>query len=120
MIGFSSAIRFVHPKLKNAKRAHRTVILPDYQGLGLGIYLRDFCGEYYHSQGFVYITTISHPALIHHMKRSPKWICTNVGRTGGANQHTGISDLNRTVSGINRITTSWRYIGDDKSSVKAV
>jgi ABC-type lipoprotein export system ATPase subunit/GNAT superfamily N-acetyltransferase len=35
--GFLSVLHFPHPKVKNLKKVHRLVILPDYQGAGFGI-----------------------------------------------------------------------------------
>jgi len=35
--GFLSVLHLPHPKVKNIKKVHRLVILPDYQGAGFGI-----------------------------------------------------------------------------------
>lgn len=109
--GFTSALTFVHPIVKNTKKGHRTVVLPDFQGIGLGVYLRDFVAEYYYQQGFGYITTTSNPALVHSMKKSSKWRCTSVGRTGTSSTANMVKKgLNKTIAGLSRITTSWKYI----------
>lgn len=122
LAGFTSALTFVHPRVKNTKRGHRTVVLPDFQGVGLGVYLRDFVAEHYRKQGIGYITTTSNPALVHSMKKSPKWICTAAGRnTSSASPNKGSAgnSLNKTIAGVSRITTSWRYVGDTERTVKA-
>lgn len=111
LCGLTSALTFVHPRVKNTKRGHRTVVLPDFQGIGLGVYLRDFVAEYYTEKGFAYIVTTSNPALVHAMKKSPKWKCTAFGRTASSQTpNMVIKGLNKTVAGISRITTSWKYI----------
>lgn len=113
LCGFTSVLPFVHPRVKQTKKGHRTVILPDFQGVGLGVYLRDFVAEHYRQKGFGYITTTSNPALVHSMKHSPRWICTAFGRnTTSANAHKGMASMNKTISGVSRITTSWKYVGD--------
>ena len=33
---FFAVLHFPHPKVKNFKKGHRLVVLPDYQGLGIG------------------------------------------------------------------------------------
>ena len=33
---FFAVLHFPHPRVKNFKRGHRLVVLPDYQGLGIG------------------------------------------------------------------------------------
>lgn len=111
--GFSSVLPFPHPKLKNAKRGHRTVVLPDYQGIGLGMILSDFVADYYISKGKTYISTTSAPSMINYRKNSKNWICTRVGRTSNPGK-TGVMynenvHLNKSSS-YNRITTSWRYV----------
>lgn len=118
LCGFTSTLPFVHPQVKNTRRGHRTVVLPDFQGVGLGVYLRDFIAEHYLKMGKSYITTTSNPALVHYMKRSPKWILTKYGRTtSAANSHSNITGLNKTSAGISRITTSWKYVGSNPNAV---
>jgi GNAT superfamily N-acetyltransferase len=115
LAGFTSALPFVHPRVKNTRQGHRTVVLPDFQGIGLGVYLRDFIADHYLQRGLSYITTTSNPALVNYMTKSPKWICTRFGRTNAVlNAHKGIKGLIKTVSGVSRITTSWKYVGDKK------
>lgn len=118
LCGITSTLTFVHPHVKNTKKGHRTVIFPDFQGIGLGVFLRDFVAEHYHGKGFDYITTTSNPALVHSMKKSPKWKCTAFGRTASsATPNMVIKGLNKTVAGINRITTSWKYIPSSKRKI---
>lgn len=113
LAGFNSSLPFVHPKVKNTRQIHRAVVLPDFQGIGLGVYLWNFVAEYYKQKNVNCIATTSNPALIHYMTKSPKWICTRFGRTTAVlNAHKGITGLNKTVSGVSRITTSWKYVGD--------
>lgn len=54
-------------------RAHRTVVLPDYQGLGISSKSMNFFGDYYHKQGkFLGIRTSSIP-MINSLKHNPMW-----------------------------------------------
>lgn len=108
--GLSSAINFVHPQVKNTRKEHRTVVLPDYQGIGLGVLLRNFVAEHYRKKGLSFITVTSNPALIHYMKNSPLWACTFKGRQ--TPQKGALQWMNKTNS-TNRITTSWKYIGKE-------
>jgi GNAT superfamily N-acetyltransferase len=36
LVGFIAYIHLMHPKVKDIKMVHRLVVLPDYQGLGIG------------------------------------------------------------------------------------
>jgi len=45
--GFLSVLSFPHPLVKNFRKVHRLVILPDYQGAGFGIKFLNEVGKYY-------------------------------------------------------------------------
>lgn len=44
LVAFAAYIHFPHAHVKDIKMAHRVVVLPDYQGLGLGMRLNDWIG----------------------------------------------------------------------------
>jgi ABC-type ATPase with predicted acetyltransferase domain len=73
MVAFTSYLHFPHPNTKNLKMAHRIVVLPDYQGLGISLPLSQWVGEYLWSQGKRYRITTAHPAMINALARSPRW-----------------------------------------------
>ena len=59
-------------------RVHRTVVLPDYQGLGISSRTLNFFGDYYQSLGrFLSIRTSSIP-MLNSLRKNPTWI---VGQT---------------------------------------
>lgn len=79
--GFLSVLHFPHPKIKNLKKVHRLVVLPDYQGIGIGIKLLNEIGKIYkHEQQRFNIVT-SAPSLINALKKLDKWITTRFDRT---------------------------------------
>jgi len=98
-------LHFPHPKVKNVKKVHRLVVLPDYQGIGIGNRLLEVIGHHYKSRNFRFTIVTASPALIHYFAKSGKWKLKHQGRmTGGtakANQA-----IQKTVS-TNRLTTSW-------------
>jgi ABC-type lipoprotein export system ATPase subunit len=61
------AINIISPlpsgSLKNAFRESRIVVLPDYQGLGLGYFVSKFTASIYKNSGRRYFTKTVHPAL---------------------------------------------------------
>lgn len=71
--GFSSAIPLPGRDLRNAWREHRTVILPDYQGIGLGVRLSNYIGQIFVDQGFRYFSKTAHPKLGEHRNKSNIW-----------------------------------------------
>jgi ABC-type Mn2+/Zn2+ transport system ATPase subunit len=106
--GFSALLPFPHPHKKNYWREHRTVVLPDYQGIGLGNRLSEFCGHYLKQRGKNFISTTSHPAMIGHRIKSDKWVMTRkIGHLRVSK--TGV--LKAAISS-RRLTASFEYVGD--------
>jgi ABC-type lipoprotein export system ATPase subunit len=72
-IGFTSALAFPNGNMKNAWREHRTVVLPDYQGLGLGVRISDAIGAMFVKQGCRYFSKTSHPRMGGYRNASDLW-----------------------------------------------
>jgi GNAT superfamily N-acetyltransferase len=72
-VAFGSYCHQPHPKAKNVKRSHRTVVLPDWQGLGIGLQLTNAIGEMLAEQGWRFRATLAHPSLVSARMRSPRW-----------------------------------------------
>jgi GNAT superfamily N-acetyltransferase len=74
------AINVISPlpsgSLKNAFRSSRIVVLPDYQGLGIGYEISKFMGSIYKSVGRRYFTKTVHPALGEKRNASNLWRAT--------------------------------------------
>lgn len=79
-VGFTSYIHFPHPSEKRFKKEHRTVVLPDFQGLGIGVRLSDFLGGYVVKSGYRFLSGTSHPAMIGYRSKSIKWRLFSIGR----------------------------------------
>ncbi len=85
--GFLSVLHFPHPKTKNIKKVHRLVILPDYQGAGIGLRLLNEIGEIHKKQKQRFSIVTSAPSLIYALKKSTQWNCIRFGR---GKSHTGV------------------------------
>jgi len=55
------------------RREHRTVTLPDYQGVGIGNALSDFVASLWTGLGIRAISTTTHPAMIRSRLSSTNW-----------------------------------------------
>ena len=55
-------------------REHRFVVIPEYQGLGIGTRLSDATGARYLSRGVRYISRTAHVVLRDARRRSPLWV----------------------------------------------
>jgi ABC-type lipoprotein export system ATPase subunit/GNAT superfamily N-acetyltransferase len=73
IVGFAAALSMPSGSLKNAWRGHRTVILPDFQGLGIGVRLSDSIGEIMLAGGYRYFSKSAHPRMCHYRNNSAKW-----------------------------------------------
>lgn len=76
-VAFCSVLSFPSGSVKNAWREHRTVVLPEFQGLGIGTKLSDTIAEYVVSQGCRFFSKTAHPAMGLHRERSDKWRATS-------------------------------------------
>ena len=109
-VAFCSVIHFPHASTKLFKREHRTVVLPDYQGLGIGNRLSDFIASHYTKKGFRFISTTSAPSMIRYRDKSPKWRCNRFGRAAGV----GTSKISRDMQAsrsTKRVSAGFEYIG---------
>jgi GNAT superfamily N-acetyltransferase len=93
----------------------RLVVLPDYQGVGIGRRVLTFVAEFYRSQTHLPFHIItSNPQLAH--GRMPGWHIMRVGRTGQLNN----SDFQKhmrgpyTSSSRSRLTVTLEYLGVPK------
>jgi GNAT superfamily N-acetyltransferase len=102
---FFAVLHFPHPKVKNFKKGHRLVVLPDYQGLGIGHIFSSEIAKKYVEQGNRFIITSSTKSLFKQRKSDKNWIISYHGRKGKAN---GV--LKNTTSE-NKLTYSYEYIG---------
>lgn len=72
-VAFCAVLPLPSGTLKNAVRASRTVVLPDYQGIGIGSTLTDTIAGIYASKGLTLFTKTVNPALGLHREHSPAW-----------------------------------------------
>jgi GNAT superfamily N-acetyltransferase len=91
---------------KNRWRISRIVTLPDYQGIGIGMALAENVAEINRQEGFRLNITASHPAVIAHCRRSPKWRAVGVKKTGSAKTERFIKNYH---SSIGRAVVSFEY-----------
>ncbi|OGD26886.1 MAG: hypothetical protein A2V57_01175 [Candidatus Aminicenantes bacterium RBG_19FT_COMBO_65_30] len=73
MVVFAAIRHFPHPRTRNIMMAHRLVVLPDYQGLGIGGRVNDWIGQHLWDRRTRYRNVVTHPAVIAYCSRSPRW-----------------------------------------------
>jgi GNAT superfamily N-acetyltransferase len=94
LVGFVASLPMPSGTLKNAWRASRTVVLPDFQGLGIGPRISDMVADLHKSEGKRYYSKTTSdrlggwrnsPHLCYHCGRQhPLWVGTSkAGINGG-------------------------------------
>jgi energy-coupling factor transporter ATP-binding protein EcfA2 len=106
-VAFCAALHFPHPSCSKLKREHRTVVIPDFQGVGIGNRLSEFIASYFCEKGFRFISTTSSPSMIYHRNNSPKWKIHRFGRV--SQPKTGMQCFDKTIS-TKRITAGFEFI----------
>lgn len=73
IIGFLAIIHQPHPTNTKIKRVSRLVILPDYQGIGLGTKFLNAIANLYTNKGYDFSIITSAKNLISALRKSDKW-----------------------------------------------
>ena len=102
-VSFCAVLHFPHPRERRFKRCHRLVVLPDYQGVGIGKRLLNFVAEKYVDEDFRFIITTSQTALVKSFKKDTNWKLKTFGRK---TPHKGVV---KNTSNNDRLTTSWEF-----------
>lgn len=101
-----------HKHYAHAFRVHRIVVLPDYQGIGLGTSMLRFVGGAMRDRDAQLMITSSHPAIVRSLNRSPLWAMTKrptrQPRDNGVKR--GDASLTRSRA-TNRLVSSFRFAG---------
>lgn len=97
---------------KYAYRVHRAVVLPDYQGLGIGTKLFDFFGKYFLSKGNKLFLRSTHIRLANHCRHNVNWIESNssnkISNVGSALHEIKYRHCDR-----KRTPFSFEYVGEN-------
>lgn len=115
-VAFISVMRFPHGHITNGWREHRTAVLPDFQGLGIGVRFGNWMGHHIttHSEfvdangnhGRLFSRTVS-PRLGLYRNDSDKWRATPQNmKIGSKPSKTGISS-----TALIRVSYSHEYVG---------
>jgi hypothetical protein len=102
LVAFSAWIQSLTGR--GGKREHRTVTLPDYQGVGIGQALAVYVAALWKGLGWRATSTTSHPALIAARQRSVDWRLVRAPSLARA-------DRRRLKHAVTRLTAGFEYVG---------
>ena len=106
-VGFSAWLPFVG-RGDPARREHRTVILPPWQGVGVGMALSGWVASLWRGLGYRAISATAHPGYARSRLRSAHWRLT---RAPSLARHTRQGLEARMSRAANRLTAGFEYIG---------
>lgn len=119
-VAFASAIHA--PGRVSAWREHRTVCLPDFQGVGIGNALSEFVAGVMKSLKGVYYSTTGNPSMIRHRSRSALWkmnrkpSLNKQDTSEQANIKPGRKKIAPVVRATNRLTAGFAFVGPARPS----
>ena len=93
-----------------AFRDSRIVVLPDFQGMGIGSHISNFLGGVFKGMGAKYFTKTIHPALGEYRAKSNKWEATN---HNGKIRKDKKSEGDKYLSLKQRASYCYKYVGED-------
>lgn len=93
---------------KKIKRVSRIVILPDYQGIGLGYKFLTNVAKIYYNSGYDFSIVTSAKNFILKLKNSNNWVCIRYGTNKCRSEKSKI-DKNRKSTRSNCKTASFFY-----------
>ncbi len=107
-VAFSAWASFVG-KGPKTKREHRTVTLPDYQGIGLGNAVSDAVASLWTALGYRAISTTTHPAMIRSRSRSKNWKMHRAPSLASSNRDVYLHATTRLTAGFEYVGPSLDY-----------
>lgn len=115
VVGFCSVLTSPNGYVKNAWRFHRVVVLPDYQGMGIGTAIMNTIGEMWRKKGWRLFIKTAHVKLGYYMEESNKWVATTHNgkrRTLSESQHQKKNWHNYQLD-TKRACYTYEYVGED-------
>ena len=112
-VGMVAVINQPRKGCPNGFAISRTVVLPDFQGLGLGIKISEFSASLFVAQGGKVYTKTIHPALGAHRNKSEDWRATSMNGKirRSSSQKSDSSAKNR----LQRASYCHEYVGEGLS-----
>lgn len=118
---FTAVISFPHA-IRPGWREHRTVCLPDFQGVGLGNAMSELIAGVMATTRKPYRSVTSHPAMIRHRQKSPLWKMVrrpslvdsvNKSSIGGFGNRNSADTRKRflATASTDRMTATFEYVG---------
>ena len=104
-IGFHAAIHSTNRDIHSYWRGHRTVILPEFQGMGIGTAFSDAVAKIYVDKGLRYFSKTAHPSFGEHREKSDLWRPTSMNKKSRVGSYLNKDGTAREMKGYGGTTT---------------
>ena len=104
-IGFHAAIHSTNRDIHSYWRGHRTVILPEFQGMGIGTAFSDTVAKIYVDRGLRYFSKTAHPSFGEHREKSDLWRPTSMNKKSRVGSYLNKDGTARKMAGYGGTTT---------------
>jgi energy-coupling factor transporter ATP-binding protein EcfA2 len=109
----------------NSRREHRTVTLPDFQGVGIGNRVSEYCASIWRGIGYRALSTTSHPGMIRYRHKSSLWKTVRLPGLQRADSGNAVRRglLSKSIAhALNRLTAGFEYVGSalDRERAEAI
>lgn len=110
VVGMIAILPLPSGTIKNAFRVHRLVVLPDYQGLGIGTKLIEYFANLHAKLDYPFYIRTSHVKLHNYFSKSKDWIETM--RSGKKSPNNGVWYMDD-----DRTPYSYKYVGEYNQAI---
>ena len=119
-VAFQSVIHGTGGGVKSYWRGSRLVVLPEFQGLGIGKIVSETVANIYVKKGFRYFSKTAHPALGKYRNQSILWRNTSHNMTKRKDYLSNVTQNGRfkeetILRDANRLTYNHEFIGNDET-----
>ena len=104
-MAFHAVLHSTNRDIHSYWRGHRTVVLPEFQGMGIGTAFSDAIAEFYVSQGVRYFSKTAHPSFGEHREKSPLWRATSMNKKSRTGSYLNADGTARKMPGYGGTTT---------------
>jgi GNAT superfamily N-acetyltransferase len=121
-VAFYGCLPYPSGSVKNAYRGHRLVVLPDYQGMGIGNNFSEAVAQYYLNRGCRFFEKTANIKLGRYRNGSSKWRPTSKNMTrrkdvAGSERRVYNNITNKSIA--MRLCYSHEYIGNQQRKENA-
>lgn len=110
LVAFYSILPLPSGSYQNAYRGHRLVVLPDFQGLGIGSHVSEFIGGLLKNDNKILYTKTVNPALGVYRENSNNWEST--GKNGKSEKSERVLKSYNIMGGLTRPSYCHKYVGE--------